>query len=107
MNLYQQSKALSNVFNTLGNQWIEEHLGEEPFLFRVYLRKPGHDEEHLGSLIAEVYTDRFIPKNMIYMNNGRRKKVTHEFLRKKLKEMSKYIQFEEPIEIKLMEVDYR
>ena len=106
MNTFQTSKALSQIFNTIGNKWIEEHLNEESFLFRVYFRRTGHDEEHLGDYIAEVYTDRFIPRKMTYTKNGKKKKVTYEFLREKLIELTKYI-VSEPIEVKLMEVDYR
>ena len=106
MNTFQTSKSLSQIFNTIGNKWIEEHLNEESFNFRVYLRRAGHDEEHLGDYLAEVYTDRFIPRKMTYTKNGKKKKVTYEFLREKLMELTKYISTE-PIEIKLMEVDYR
>ena len=106
MNTFQTSKALSQIFNTVGNKWIEEHLNEESFNFRVYLRRTGHDEEHLGDYLAEIYTERFIPRQMVYTKNGRKKKVTYEFLQKKLKELTNYI-VTEPIEIKLMEVDYK
>lgn len=106
MNTFITSKALAQIFNTVGNKWIEEHLNEASFNFRVYLRKTGHDEEHLGDYLAEVYTDRFIPRKMTYTKNGRKKKVSYEFLREKLMELTKYITTE-PIEVKLMEVDYR
>lgn len=106
MNTFQTSKALSQIFNTVGNKWIEEHLNEESFNFRVYLRRTGHDEEHLGDYLAEIYTERFVPRQMVYTKNGRKKKVTYEFLQKKLKELTNYI-VTEPIEIKLMEVDYK
>jgi hypothetical protein len=107
MNSFQLSKSLSQVFNNVANKWIEEHLNQEPFLFRALVRKPGHDEEELGTYIVEVYTDRFIPKNMVYTKNGKKKKVTHEFLKKKLTELTKYIEPTEPIEIKLMDIDYK
>lgn len=106
MNTFITSKALAQIFNTVGNKWIEEHLNEASFNFRVYLRKTGHDEEHLGDYLAEVYTDRFIPRKMTYTKNDRKKKVSYEFLREKLMELTKYITTE-PIEVKLMEVDYR
>ena len=91
MNTFQTSKALSQIFNTVGNKWIEEHLNEESFNFRVYLRRTGHDEEHLGDYLAEIYTERFVPRQMVYTKNGRKKKVTYEFLQKKLKQGCKVL----------------
>jgi hypothetical protein len=71
------------------------------------VRKPGHDEEELGDFIVEVYTDRFIPRTMTYTKDGKKKKVTPEFLRKKLIALSKYIEPTKSIEIKLMDIDYK
>lgn len=107
MNTFQASKALSQVFNTLGNKWIQEYLAQEPYSFTVFLRRTGHDEEHLGNYIAEVYTDRFVPRKMTYNNSGFTKEVTYELLEEKLGQLAKYIEFSEPIVIKLMELDYR
>jgi hypothetical protein len=44
---------------------------------------------------------------MVYTKNGKKKKVTHEFLKKKLTELTKYIEPTERIEIKLMDIDYK
>jgi hypothetical protein len=107
MTTFQLSKALSIVFNNLANDWIKEHLDQEPFLFRTLVRKPGHDEEELGDYIVEVYTDRFIPRTMTYTKDGKKKKITPEFLRKKLISLSKYIEPTKSIEIKLMDIDYK
>jgi hypothetical protein len=44
---------------------------------------------------------------MTYTKDGKKKKVTPEFLRKKLIALSKYIEPTKSIEIKLMDIDYK
>lgn len=108
--LRQISNSLSNLFNTLGNQWITENFELKPFNFRVFVRRTGHDEEHLGNYIAEVYTDRFVPRQLKLSKKFRKKGkefVPYKFMEKKLKEISKYMDLMDEIEIKLMELDYR
>lgn len=108
--LRQISSSLNSIFNTLGNNWIVENFELEPFNFRVYLRQTGHDEEHLGKYIAEIYTDRFVPRNLKLSKKHRKKgkdSVSYTTIEKKFKELSKYLDLKDGIEMKLMELDYR
>lgn len=108
--LKQVSSSLSSIFNTLGNTWIVENFELEPFNFTVFVRQTGHDEEHLGKYIAEIYTDRFVPRNLKLSKKHRKKGkdyVPYTTIEKKFKELSKYLDIKDGIEMKLMELDYR
>ena len=64
MNLGILSKSLSKIYNTIGNNWLTENFETEPFEFRVFVRKGGHDDLH--DIEVEVYTDRPVPNSLKY-----------------------------------------
>ena len=92
MTLPQLSKSLSYVYNKLGNLWIIENLNSEPFDFRVYVRRGDHDD--LTDYVAEVYTDRPIPKIIPYKDPKKHKGsngIHHSVLSSKFKELANYV----------------
>lgn len=94
MNLSQLSKALTSVFNTLGNDWITENLISEPFRFRVYVRRA--DPYDLTDIVAQVFTDRPIPQTIPYKNPEEQKSkadgIHYSVLQNKFKELANYIE---------------
>lgn len=64
MTLAQLSKALTSIYNSLGNEWLTTNFVTEPFDFRVFVRKG--DESDLTDYVVEVYTDRPVPKTLEY-----------------------------------------
>lgn len=93
MTLPQLSKALTAIYNKLGNEWITENFESEPFDFRVYVRRGDNDD--LQDIIAEVYTDRPFPELLTYKENVKknfRADGVHNFVvRTKFKELANYI----------------
>jgi hypothetical protein len=94
MTLPQLSKALTSVYNSLGNEWITENLVSEPFDFRVYVRKG--DEIDLYSYVVEVYTDRPIPKIIPYKDPSKQPSkadgIHYSKLQSKFKELANYVE---------------
>jgi len=93
MTLPQLSKALTSIYNTLGNDWIVENLVSEPFNFRVYVRRGDHTD--LQDYVVEIYTDRPIPETIPFRNPSEQPSkadgIHHSVLRNKFKEMAKYV----------------
>ena len=108
MNLTEMSKSLSSIYNTIGNKWIVENLKEEPFDFRVYFRKGDHDD--LTDFIAEVYTDRPIPKTIDWKDQSKHKSdgIHISVLSNKFKELADYISifgdFRKTLGVKFMDI---
>lgn len=109
MNLYNTSKTLTKLFNSLGNSYITETFDEEPFLFSVYLKRgdPMFDEK---DYLAEVHTTRFIPK-MFRSKKNPKKTVSVEKVRQKFEEMTSYLDIVanegKTIQVRFMDMDYR
>ena len=92
MTLQQLSKALTSVYNTLGNEWITEKLDSQPFDFRVRVRKGGDDD--LSNYVVEVYTDRPIPYTITYKNQEDLRiahGIHYSVLIHKLKDLADYV----------------
>ena len=92
MTLPQLSKALTSIYNTLGNKWITENLKSDPFEFRVYVRKG--DDSDLQNIIVEVFTDRPIPQTLPYINPDEHHGfdgIHYSFLINKFKEFADYV----------------
>ena len=92
MTLQQLSKALTSIYNTLGNEWITENFISEPFEFRVNVRM-GDKPSDLYNIIVDVYTERPIPRFIPY-KEGRvwADGIHHSVLSNKLKELANYIE---------------
>jgi len=94
MTLQQLSKALTSVYNTIGNDWITENLVSEPFEFKVYVRKG--DSTDLYSYVIEVYTDRPIPETIPYKDPSnqisRADGIHISVMRDKFKKLANYIE---------------
>ena len=93
MTLPQLSKALTSLYNSLGNAWIVENLESEPFEFRVFVRKGDHTDLH--SFVVEVYTDRPIPHTIPYKDSSkqptRANGIHYSVLRNKFEDLSDYV----------------
>lgn len=94
MTLPQLSKALTSIYNKLGNEWIKENFESEPFDFRVYVRRG--DDDDLQDIIAEVYTDRPFPESLTYKQNVKKNfrvdGVHNSVVINKFKELANYIE---------------
>jgi len=93
MTLPQLSKALTSLYNKLGNDWITENLISEPFDFRVYVRRG--DETDLTDYVIEVYSDRPIPRSLLYKQGKEESTwaygVDISVLKHKFKELASYV----------------
>ena len=94
MTLPQLSKALSSLYNSLGNEWIVNNLDSEPFKFRVYVRKG--DDSDLYDYVIEVYSDRPIPRTIPFKDPSKQPSkadgVHYSVIRNKFKELARYIE---------------
>lgn len=95
MTLPTLSKALTSVFNSLGNQWLIENSDESPFQFKVFVRRADIGD-YKGDLIAEVYTDRPVPWEMKYKKNSEKGAqgidgFHNSVLSNKLEELANYV----------------
>lgn len=110
MTLQQLSKALTSLYNNLGNEWIVENLKSEPFKFTVYVRKG--DDSDLTDYVVEVYSDRPIPKNMSYRNPSEQSSgaegIHYSVIQHIFKQMIDYVEkfgdFRRTIGVKLMDL---
>lgn len=96
MNLPQLSKILSELFNTLGNSFLEKtYVIDEPFDFTVYVRRSDvTDEDDFNErtydYIAEIYTDRPFPRTLIGKNDSE-KRYDYSFVITHFKKLLPYI----------------
>jgi len=109
MTLPQLSKALTSLYNSLGNAWIVENFESEPFEFRVFVRRGDNDD--LTDYVVEVYSDRPIPKAMNYKDKSQPVHGIHySVVQHKFKELAEYIDtfgdFRKTLGVKLMDLIY-
>ena len=96
MNLPQLSKVLSELFNTLGNSFLEKNYQiEKPFDFTVYVRRADITDENdfkerTYDFIAEIYTDRPFPRTLI-SNKDPEKRYDYSFVDTHFKKLIPYI----------------
>jgi hypothetical protein len=109
MNLYNAAKTLTKLFNSLGNSYITENFEEQPFLFNVYLKR-GDPMFEEADYLAEVHTNRFVPK-FFKLRSNPKKKVSSEKIREKFQEMTSYLDEVanegKKIQVRFMDMDYR
>lgn len=109
MNLYNASKTLTKLFNSLGNSYITSNFDEQPFVFSVYLKK-GDEMFDDADYLAEVHTNRFIPKNF-KVKDTPKKRVSIEKVRQEFEQMTSYLDGVanegKKIQVRFMDMDYR
>lgn len=109
MNLKTTSKTLTKLFNTLGNDFITNNFEEKPFYFTVFLKEgdPMFDEK---DYVAEVHTDRWIPKKFKLKTNPEKSESVN-LLKEKFEEMIEYVGEidgkDKKIQVRFMDLDYR
>ena len=111
MTLPQLSKALTSLYNSLGNAWIVENLESEPFEFRVFVRRGDNDD--LTDYVVEVYTDRPIPHTIPYKNPSKQPTradgIHYSVLRNKFEDLCDYVDrfggFRKTLGVKFMDLE--
>lgn len=109
MNLKRTSQTLTKLFTTLGNEFITTNFQEQPFYFTVFL-KEGDPMFEESDYVAEVHTDRFLPKKFKLKDNPEKYKSV-DFLKEKFEEMINYVGEidgkDKKIQVRFMDLDYR
>ena len=85
-------KVLEKIYNKLGNQYLIDNFGVEPFEFKVKIRK-AHRDDVSNDYIIEIYSVPDMPDSFDYKSGKRNGSdgIDISVFKHKLRELIKYV----------------